>query len=110
VWDPPPFPAMAFAKGEPRAGVGSVNRHPTQSRPPAPRFLVLDEADRLLDPTFEAPLRTILAALPAEDRQTLLFSATMTQVGGGPRASLLRPRLSRGCQPLLSCLNDALLC
>jgi superfamily II DNA/RNA helicase len=44
--------------------------------------LVLDEADRLLDPTFEEPLRSILAALPSDDRQTLLFSATMTQVGG----------------------------
>lgn len=44
-----------------------------------PRFLVLDEADRLLDPTFEAPLRSVLGALPPEGRQTLLFSATMTQ-------------------------------
>ncbi|KAI8476969.1 MAG: P-loop containing nucleoside triphosphate hydrolase protein [Monoraphidium minutum] len=43
------------------------------------RFLVLDEADRLLDPTFEAPLRSILGALPTDNRQTLLFSATMTQ-------------------------------
>ena len=40
---------------------------------------MLDEADRLLDATFEAPLRTVLAALPAEGRQTLLFSATMTR-------------------------------
>lgn len=43
------------------------------------RFLVLDEADRLLDPSFEGPLRSILAALPPDGRQTLLFSATMTQ-------------------------------
>eukprot|EP00887_Chlorella_sp_A99_P002763 scaffold6.g2763.t1 len=42
------------------------------------RFLVLDEADRLLEPSFEAELATVLAALPAE-RQTLLFSATMTK-------------------------------
>lgn len=39
---------------------------------------MLDEADRLLDPTFETELRYIVAALPAE-RQTLLFSATMTR-------------------------------
>ncbi|KAG2501639.1 hypothetical protein HYH03_000143 [Edaphochlamys debaryana] len=42
------------------------------------RFLVLDEADRVLDATFEDDLRGILSRLPAE-RQTLLFSATMTQ-------------------------------
>ena len=41
------------------------------------RFLVLDEADRLLEPTFEAEMRAIAAALPRR-RQTLLFSATMT--------------------------------
>lgn len=40
---------------------------------------MLDEADRLLDPTFEAPLRSVLAALPPAGRQTLLFSATMTR-------------------------------
>ncbi|KXZ41148.1 hypothetical protein GPECTOR_722g879 [Gonium pectorale] len=42
------------------------------------RFLVLDEADRVLDTTFEDDLRRILSCLPAE-RQTLLFSATMTK-------------------------------
>lgn len=44
------------------------------------RYLVLDEADRLLDPQFEEDLASCLASLPsAESRQTLLFSATMTQ-------------------------------
>ncbi|GLC70576.1 hypothetical protein PLESTF_001010400 [Pleodorina starrii] len=42
------------------------------------RFLVLDEADRVLDSTFEDDLRGILSHLP-EARQTLLFSATMTR-------------------------------
>jgi ATP-dependent RNA helicase DDX49/DBP8 len=42
------------------------------------RFLVLDEADRLLEPSFEGELAVVLGALPAR-RQTLLFSATMTQ-------------------------------
>ena len=42
------------------------------------RFLVLDEADRLLEPSFEPELRFILSLLPAA-RQTLLFSATMTK-------------------------------
>jgi ATP-dependent RNA helicase DDX49/DBP8 len=57
------------------------------------RFLVLDEADRLLDASFEDALRVIVAALPKSSaggaggggaaagvrRQTLLFSATATR-------------------------------
>jgi ATP-dependent RNA helicase DDX49/DBP8 len=42
------------------------------------KFLVLDEADRLLDNTFTQDLETILGNLPSK-RQTLLFSATMTE-------------------------------
>eukprot|EP00879_Flechtneria_rotunda_P013446 GHRR01014039.1.p1 GENE.GHRR01014039.1~~GHRR01014039.1.p1 ORF type:complete len:452 (+),score=134.02 GHRR01014039.1:87-1358(+) len=42
------------------------------------RFLVMDEADRLLEQSFEADLRYLLALLPQQDRQTLLFSATLT--------------------------------
>ncbi|CAL1409383.1 unnamed protein product [Linum trigynum] len=41
------------------------------------KFLVLDEADRVLDVGFEEELRTIFQCLP-KNRQTLLFSATMT--------------------------------
>ncbi|XP_039084300.1 probable ATP-dependent RNA helicase DDX49 isoform X1 [Hyaena hyaena] len=44
------------------------------------RFLVMDEADRLLEQgctDFTADLETILSAVPAR-RQTLLFSATLT--------------------------------
>eukprot|EP00271_Cylindrocystis_brebissonii_P010197 TRINITY_DN26313_c0_g1_i1.p1 TRINITY_DN26313_c0_g1~~TRINITY_DN26313_c0_g1_i1.p1 ORF type:complete len:639 (-),score=108.97 TRINITY_DN26313_c0_g1_i1:613-2529(-) len=55
------------------------------------QFLVMDEADRLLEASFEDELGGILAAMPAR-RQTLLFSATMTdnlealqqlEMGGG---------------------------
>ncbi|CAD5312878.1 unnamed protein product [Arabidopsis thaliana] len=41
------------------------------------KFLVLDEADRVLDVGFQDELRTIFQCLP-KSRQTLLFSATMT--------------------------------
>ncbi|XP_020587603.1 DEAD-box ATP-dependent RNA helicase 36 [Phalaenopsis equestris] len=41
------------------------------------KFLVLDEADRVLDVGFEEELRLIFKYLPTS-RQTLLFSATMT--------------------------------
>lgn len=40
------------------------------------KFLVLDEADQMLDLGFIHALRTISTALP-EDRQTMVFSATM---------------------------------
>ena len=39
---------------------------------------VLDEADRLLEDNFGEQLQTIFAVLP-KNRQTLLFSATMTE-------------------------------
>ncbi|KAM7506877.1 hypothetical protein LguiA_017330 [Lonicera macranthoides] len=41
------------------------------------KFLVLDEADRVLDVGFEEELRSVFQCLP-KNRQTLLFSATMT--------------------------------
>lgn len=41
------------------------------------RYLVLDEADRLLNPSFAADLGDCLSLLPSS-RQTLLFTATVT--------------------------------
>lgn len=41
------------------------------------KFLVLDEADRLLESSFSDDLQVIFDNVPTE-RQTLLFSATLT--------------------------------
>ncbi len=55
------------------------------------KFLVMDEADRILHEDFEKEIDVILAALPRE-RQTFLFSATMTnKVQKLQRASLVNP-------------------
>ena len=54
-------------------------------------FLVLDEADRLLDLGFQDEVHEIVKSCPAE-RQTMLFSATMsTKVDELIRLSLKRP-------------------
>lgn len=54
-------------------------------------FLVLDEADRLLDLGFQDEVQEIIKACPVE-RQTLLFSATMnTKVDDLIKLSMKRP-------------------
>lgn len=55
------------------------------------KYLVMDEADRLLSMDFDEALDKILEAIPRE-RNTFLFSATMTsKVSKLQRASLRRP-------------------
>ena len=56
------------------------------------KYLVLDEADRLLDLDFGPVLDKILKVLPREGRRTYLFSATMSsKVESLQRASLQNP-------------------
>lgn len=56
------------------------------------KFLVMDEADRLLDLDFGPIIDKILKVLPRETRRTYLFSATMTsKVESLQRASLRNP-------------------
>ena len=55
------------------------------------KYLVLDEADRILNMDFEKELDTILKVIPRE-RRTFMFSATMTsKVAKLQRASLKDP-------------------
>ena len=55
-------------------------------------FLVMDEADRILNMDFEAEVDKILRVIPKEGRRTYLFSATMTKkVAKLQRASLKDP-------------------
>jgi ATP-dependent RNA helicase DDX47/RRP3 len=55
------------------------------------KFLVLDEADRLLDMDFKEPISRILSIIPKE-RRTFLFSATPSkEVESLQRASLSNP-------------------
>lgn len=56
------------------------------------KYLVMDEADRLLDLDFGPILDKILKVLPREGRHTYLFSATMsTKVESLQRAALQNP-------------------
>ncbi|KAK6058280.1 DEAD/DEAH box helicase [Cooperia oncophora] len=55
------------------------------------RYLVLDEADRMLDMGFEDELKSIFAFFKAQ-RQTLLFSATMPKkIQNFAKSALVRP-------------------
>ncbi|KAF2644953.1 DEAD-domain-containing protein [Massarina eburnea CBS 473.64] len=72
------------------------------------RYLVMDEADRLLDLDFGPILDKILKVLPREGRHTYLFSATMsTKIENLQRAALhnpLRVSISSSSHQLVSTL------
>lgn len=56
------------------------------------KYLVMDEADRILNMDFEVEVDKILSILPRKGRKNMLFSATMTKkVAKLQRASLADP-------------------
>lgn len=75
------FKQLAALKRRPRLIIGTpgrVNDHLTRKslRLQETNFLVLDEADRMLDMGFSEALKKIVQYLPKE-RQTFMFSATL---------------------------------
>ncbi len=62
-------------------------------------YLVLDEADRMLDMGFIHDIRKIVAKLPT-DRQTLMFSATMPRAIADLAAQMLRDPVKVAVTPM----------
>ena len=73
---------------------GSQNPHPPALLLSSTSFLVLDEADRMLDLGFEPHVRAIATATRA-DRQTAMFSATWPSAVRSLAADFLAPSPAR---------------
>jgi len=66
------------------------------------QYLILDEADRLFDSCFDKDMDTILSTIPPpENRQTLLFSATMTYMDKISKVTKKKP------EPLFLQVSDS---